>query len=70
MFNFTLTTALIILLVAPILIFLLGKWNVHLAKWAAFILTLISAIFVVLVAPQIINGEVHNEWSTTLLQGD
>ncbi|HUT80210.1 MAG TPA: NADH-quinone oxidoreductase subunit M [Candidatus Bathyarchaeia archaeon] len=43
--TFTTLISLVILLVAPIIVFLLGKWNNHAAKWSAFGFTLIAAIF-------------------------
>lgn len=56
MFNFTLIIALAILLVSPIAIFLLGKWNKHIAKWSAFAFVLISAVFFALTLGDVLGA--------------
>ena len=48
MFGFTLLISILILLVSPIIIFLLGKWSDHAAKWTAFGAVLLAAVFFVL----------------------
>jgi NADH-quinone oxidoreductase subunit M len=45
MFTGTLFISLGLLIVAPLIIFLLGKWNHHVAKWTAFGITLVSFAF-------------------------
>jgi len=45
MFASTLMVSMGILLGAPIIVFLLGKWNDKAAKWSAFGFTLIAAVF-------------------------
>jgi len=48
MFQYTLVIAIFTLLISPILVFILGKWNEHVAKWTAFGAVLTSAIFALL----------------------
>ncbi len=48
MFQYTLVIAIFTLLISPILVFVLGKWNEHVAKWTAFLAVLTSAIFALL----------------------
>lgn len=61
MFNFTLLISIVILLVSPIIIFFLGKWNEEIAKWSAFVFTVISAIFFALTLGEVLNGTGHTE---------
>ncbi|MCF2143177.1 MAG: NADH-quinone oxidoreductase subunit M [Candidatus Heimdallarchaeota archaeon] len=64
MFNFTLIISIAILLLAPIIVFFLGKWNDHAAKWSAFIFVLISAVFFALSLGDVLNdglGNIHSE---------
>ena len=61
MFDFTLLIAILILLVSPIFIFKIGKWNVNIAKWTAFAATLLSAVFVALTLGEVLIGNIIHE---------
>lgn len=62
MFGLTLVIAIAILLVSPLIIFLLGKWNVDVAKWSTFVFTLISAVFVALTIGDVLGGGHEESW--------
>ena len=59
MFTSTLMVSMGILLGAPIVVFLLGKWNDKAAKWSAFILTLTAAVFFALTLGDVLATGEH-----------
>jgi NADH-quinone oxidoreductase subunit M len=59
MFASTLMVSIGILVGAPIIVFLLGKWNDKAAKWSAFIFTLAAAVFFALSISDIIATGEH-----------
>ena len=61
MFSVTLLVSLSILLVSPIIIFLLGKWNEEVAKWSALVFTLIAAVFFALTLGDVLDAGIHAE---------
>ncbi|NHJ48818.1 MAG: NADH-quinone oxidoreductase subunit M [Asgard group archaeon] len=58
--SFMLVISMAILLIAPIIIFFLGKIKIGLAKWSAFILVLIAAVFFALSFGDVYNGGSFN----------
>jgi NADH-quinone oxidoreductase subunit M len=59
MFTSTLMISMGILLGAPIVVFLLGKWNDKAAKWSAFIFTLAAAVFFALTLGDVLATGEH-----------
>lgn len=59
MFTSTLMVSMGILLGAPIVVFLLGKWNDKAAKWSAFGLTLLAAVFFALTLGDVLATGEH-----------
>ncbi|MEA2070783.1 MAG: NADH-quinone oxidoreductase subunit M [Asgard group archaeon] len=61
MFNTTLLISIIILLAAPLIIFIIGNWNADVAKWLAFAATLIAGVFFALTLGDVLNLGIHEE---------
>jgi NADH-quinone oxidoreductase subunit M len=61
MFNTTLLISILILVGTPLIIFLLGKWNEHVAKWSAFFFVCLAALFFALTLGDVLHDGIHKE---------